>query len=135
MRRQAERFPRIREPRPGTRIRKGRGFMRTNHVARLLIALAVIPGATALGAASAREPEPPAIGGADSVSPALEPGDSDEGPADADAAKLAQLAYPAADIPLAQLNAARAAFGKSEKKGFPKGKCKPGTWLSVGPNQ
>src|SRR6266511_1965095 len=123
MRRQAERFPRIREPRPGTRIRKGRGFMRTNHVARLLIALAVVAGATALVAASAREPEPPAKGGAGALSPALEPGDSDEGPADADAAKLAQL------------NAARAAFGKIEKKGFPKGKGKPGTWVSVGPNQ
>ncbi len=109
--------------------------MRTNHVARLLIALAVVAGATALVAASAREPEPPAKGGAGALSPALEPGDSDEGPADADAAKLAQLAYPAADIPLAQLNAARAAFGKIEKKGFPKGKGKPGTWVSVGPNQ
>src|SRR6266536_5982396 len=100
MRRQAERFPRIREPRPGTRIRTGRGFMRTNHVARLLIALAVVAGATALVAASAREPAPPAKGEAGALSPALEPGDSDEGPADADAAKLAQLAYPAADIPL-----------------------------------
>src|SRR6266511_39670 len=135
MRRQAERFPRIREPRPGTRIRTGRGFMRTNHVARLLIALAVVAGATALVAASAREPAPLAKGEAGALSPALEPGDSDEGPADADAAKLAQLAYPAADIPLAQLNAARVAFTKAEKKGFPKGKGKPGTWLSVGPNQ
>jgi hypothetical protein len=58
-----------------------------------------------------------------------------EGPGSADAAKFLALAYPDNDIPLARLNAARAAAASLNGRRFPTGKGRPGTWVTVGPSQ
>ena len=50
-------------------------------------------------------------------------------------ARFLALAYPDTDIPLARLNAARAAAAGHGKKGFPTGKGRPGSWVTVGPSQ
>jgi len=57
-------------------------------------------------------------------------GESAEGPGAADAAALAALAYPAADIPLARLEREKQTFNKVEGRGFQRN----GTWVSVGPS-
>jgi hypothetical protein len=45
------------------------------------------------------------------------------------------MAYPDTDIPLARLQAARAAAATHKSKGFPTGKGRKGTWVTVGPSQ
>jgi hypothetical protein len=60
-------------------------------------------------------------------------GESNEGPGSAENAALAALAYPDTDIPLARLDAARSAFNAVKGRGFPSGKGRPGTWVSIGP--
>lgn len=62
-------------------------------------------------------------------------GEPGEGPGAADAAELAQLAYPDADIPLARIEGARSAFAAVKGRGFPSGRGRPGTWVSIGPSQ
>jgi hypothetical protein len=58
-----------------------------------------------------------------------------EGPgADADFA-FEQRAYPGDTIAVAQMQAARTAFGRLQGRPFPAGKGRPGTWVSVGPSQ
>ena len=58
-----------------------------------------------------------------------------EGPGSADAEKFMALAYPDTDIPLARLEAARAAAASVNGRPFPTGKGRPGTWVTVGPSQ
>ena len=58
-----------------------------------------------------------------------------EGPgADAEQA-FDQRAYPGDTITVAQMEAARAAYGRLQGRPFPAGKGRPGTWVSVGPSQ
>jgi hypothetical protein len=56
-----------------------------------------------------------------------------EGPGSADAEEFLVRAYPDDDIPLARLDAARAAAGRLKGK-FPTGKGRKGTWVTVGPS-
>jgi hypothetical protein len=57
-----------------------------------------------------------------------------EGPGSAGAERFLARAYPDADIPLARIEAARAAAARLKGKAFPRGKGRPGTWISVGPS-
>ncbi len=61
-------------------------------------------------------------------------GENPEGPGGAEAEEFMALAYPADDVPLAQLQAASSAAARLKGKGFPSGKGQPGTWVSVGPS-
>ena len=61
-------------------------------------------------------------------------GESLEGPSSAAEASFLQRAFPDADIPLARIAAARAAFKGHKGKGFPKGKGRPGVWVTIGPS-
>jgi hypothetical protein len=61
-------------------------------------------------------------------------GDAPDGRFAADAEKFLSLAYPADDIALENLNAARAAGARIKGKDFPSGKGRKGTWISVGPS-
>jgi hypothetical protein len=62
-------------------------------------------------------------------------GESAEGPGSAEAEEFLSLAYPDTDIPLARLDAARAAASRLRGTNFPAGKGRDGTWVSVGPSQ
>jgi hypothetical protein len=62
-------------------------------------------------------------------------GEHPEGPGSADIEKFLAVAYPDTDIPLARLQAARAAAGRLQAKNFPTGKGQPGTWVTVGPSE
>ena len=62
-------------------------------------------------------------------------GEPGEGPGGAEAESFLALAYPDTDIPLARLDAARAAAARHRGKGFPTGKGRPGSWVTVGPSQ
>ena len=44
------------------------------------------------------------------------------------------MAYPGTDIPVAALNAERSAFQALENHKLPKGKGRPGSWVSIGPS-
>jgi hypothetical protein len=57
-----------------------------------------------------------------------------EGPGSQAEAAFQQRAYPDSDIPLTRINAARAAGAKLKNKGFPKGKGRPGVWVTIGPS-
>jgi hypothetical protein len=61
-------------------------------------------------------------------------GESGEGPGGADAAQLERLAYPAADLPLSWIESSQAAFGVAKGRDFPRGKGRPGTWVTIGPS-
>jgi hypothetical protein len=61
-------------------------------------------------------------------------GESPDGKTSADAERFFSLAYPADDVALANLEAARAAAARLKGKDFPSGKGRPGTWVSVGPS-
>jgi len=62
-------------------------------------------------------------------------GESLEGPSSAAEASFLQRAFPDADIPLARLAAARAAFQVHKGKGFPRGKGRTGVWVTIGPSE
>jgi hypothetical protein len=62
-------------------------------------------------------------------------GEPDGGPAGADDAALDALAFPDTDIPLARIQAEQAAFSTVKSRGFPSGKGRPGTWVSIGPSK
>src|SRR5437867_1770893 len=62
-------------------------------------------------------------------------GESGEGPGGAGALELAIRAYPDSDIPLARIQAANAAFQAVRGRGFPSGKDRSGTWVSIGPSE
>ena len=57
-----------------------------------------------------------------------------EGPGSADDFAFAQRAYPDTDIPLAHLEAARASAAAIAGRGFPTGRGRNGTWVTVGPS-
>ena len=59
----------------------------------------------------------------------------EEGPASAAEAAFQERAYPAGAISVAQMNGAAAAFSSTKGRPFPAGKGRPGTWVSVGPNE
>jgi hypothetical protein len=61
-------------------------------------------------------------------------GESREGPGSADAEEFLARAYPDTDIPLARLQSARLAGRRLKNKGFPTGKGRPGSWVTVGPS-
>jgi hypothetical protein len=61
-------------------------------------------------------------------------GESLEGPSSAAEASFLQRAFPDADIPLARIAAARRAFKGYKGKGCPKGKGRPGVWVTIGPS-
>ncbi len=58
-----------------------------------------------------------------------------EGPGSAEEVAFLQRAYPADTISVAQMNAAAAAFEATKGRPFPAGKGRPGSWVSVGPNE
>ena len=59
----------------------------------------------------------------------------EEGPTSASEAAFQQRAYPADTISVAQMNGAASAFGSAKGRPFPAGKGRPGSWVSVGPNE
>jgi len=64
------------------------------------------------------------------ASPGLE-----EGPASAAEAAYQERAYPAEAISVEQMNTAASAYESVKGRPFPRGKGKPGVWVSIGPNQ
>jgi hypothetical protein len=62
-------------------------------------------------------------------------GEGIEGPGSAGEAAFLQRAYPASTISLANMEAARSAYSSTKGRPFPKGKGRPGTWVTVGPSQ
>lgn len=62
-------------------------------------------------------------------------GESLDGPSSAAEASFQQRAFPDEDIPLARIAAARTAFQGHQGKGFPKGKGRPGVWVTIGPRE
>jgi len=62
-------------------------------------------------------------------------GEPNEGPGSYEDAKFEMLAYPGTDIPVAALNAERAAFQALANHKLPKGKGRPGSWVSIGPSE
>jgi hypothetical protein len=61
-------------------------------------------------------------------------GGESEAPGGAETEKFIALAYPDTDIALARLEGARAAAAGLKARGFPRGKGRPGSWVSVGPS-
>jgi hypothetical protein len=61
-------------------------------------------------------------------------GEPGEGPGGAEDYAFLQRAYPDTDVPLANIEAARAAYAAMTGRGFPQGKGRPGTWVTVGPS-
>ncbi|MEO6409098.1 MAG: hypothetical protein ABIO45_10160 [Burkholderiaceae bacterium] len=61
------------------------------------------------------------------------PPSSTEGPGSAGDSGFEQRAYPDSDIPLARIEAARAAAKTLQGRDFPTGKARPGTLVSIGP--
>ncbi len=59
----------------------------------------------------------------------------EEGPASAAEVAFQQRAYPADTISVAQMNEAALAFESVKGRPFPAGKGRPGSWVSVGPNE
>ena len=62
-------------------------------------------------------------------------GMAEEGPAGAADHAYAARAYPDAAIAVSDAAAARSAFSAQQGRAFPKGKGRPGTWVSVGPSE
>ncbi|UCC64117.1 MAG: exo-alpha-sialidase, partial [Anaerolineae bacterium] len=62
-------------------------------------------------------------------------GESEEGPASAAEAEFVSRAYPNGTISVAQMDAARQAFTNIKGRPFPRGKGRPGIWVSAGPSQ
>ncbi len=61
--------------------------------------------------------------------------ETEEGPGSAAGAAFQERAYPADTISVAQMNGAASAFESVKGRPFPAGKGRPGTWVSVGPNE
>ncbi len=59
----------------------------------------------------------------------------EQGPGSAEAEAFFAKAYPDQDIPLARLDAARAAGARLRGKQLPVGAGRPGTWVTVGPSE
>src|SRR5688572_10486913 len=57
-----------------------------------------------------------------------------EGPGSAGAERFLARAFPDDDIPLARIEAARSAAARLKGKAFPRGKGRPGTWVTIGPS-
>jgi hypothetical protein len=62
-------------------------------------------------------------------------GEPGEGPASAADAEFMARAYPGDMISLAQMDAARSAFANIQGRPFPKGKGRPGIWVTAGPSE
>jgi len=62
-------------------------------------------------------------------------GEPEEGPGSYEDYQFEVLAYPGTDIPLSSLEAERAAVDAIAKHKLPKGKGRPGQWVSVGPSE
>jgi hypothetical protein len=61
-------------------------------------------------------------------------GESEEGPGSAAEAAFMQRAFPESTISVANMDAARQAYSDARGRPFPRGKGRPGTWVSVGPS-
>jgi len=61
-------------------------------------------------------------------------GMAEEGPSGAAEDEFLQRAFPADTISVANMDSARAAFLNAKGRPFPTGKGRPGTWVTVGPN-
>ncbi len=59
---------------------------------------------------------------------------AEEGPGSAAEAEFLQRAYPDDNISVADVNAARSSWSSTKGRPFPKGKGRPGTWVTVGPS-
>ena len=62
-------------------------------------------------------------------------GEPEEGPSSAADAEFMARAYPTDTISVANMDAARAAYSNAQGRPFPRGKGRPGTWVSVGPSE
>ncbi|HEX6131134.1 MAG TPA: sialidase family protein [Actinomycetota bacterium] len=62
-------------------------------------------------------------------------GMAEEGPASAAEAAFSARAYPDTTISMADAAAARASWASQQGRPFPRGKGRPGTWVTVGPSQ
>jgi hypothetical protein len=62
-------------------------------------------------------------------------GMAEEGPSSAAEDEFMTRAYPADTISVANMDAARSAFLNAKGRPFPTGKGRPGTWVTVGPNE
>jgi hypothetical protein len=62
-------------------------------------------------------------------------GESNEGPWSAAEAEFLARAYPSDTISVAAMDAARTAFSNASGRPFPRGRGRPGTWVTVGPSQ
>jgi hypothetical protein len=108
-------------------------------LSRILVAVVFI-GVIAAGVFYLREVGERGEAGEAGLPPALEklreavPG-TEEGPASAAEAAFQERAYPADTISVAQMNGAASAFESLTGRPFPAGKGRPGTWVSVGPNE
>lgn len=107
-------------------------------VALVALAAVVAGGLLLTGSEEAgkAEPEFPAALGAhlERLKEASPTGKTEEGPASAAEAAFVQRAYPDDTISVAEVDAARAAFAAAQGRPFPKGKGRPGTWVTVGPS-
>ena len=62
-------------------------------------------------------------------------GMAEEGPASAAAADYAARAYPDTAVAVSDVETSRASWSAQQGRPFPKGKGRPGTWVTVGPSQ
>ncbi len=62
-------------------------------------------------------------------------GESTDGPGGADDSAFLARAYPSDTISIAAMEAARTAFSAAKGRPFPKGKGRPGPWVTLGPSQ
>ena len=60
---------------------------------------------------------------------------SNEGPSSAAEAEFMARAYPADTISVANMDGARTAFSNAKGRPFPRGKGRPGTWVTIGPSE
>ena len=108
-------------------------------LSRIMVAV-VILSMIAVGVFFMREKAGGGEAGEADLPPALEklreavPG-TEENPNSAAEAAYQQRAYPAGAISVAQMNGAAAAFESVKGRPFPAGKGRPGSWVSVGPNE
>jgi hypothetical protein len=125
--------------------------MRRTRVPVALTALLVLIAATALGAGVLQSSSGPAetqrLGEGElptalaahlqdlaMASPGNE-GLEEEGPSSAAESAFLERAYPADTISVEQIADARAAAAAAERRPFPRGKGKKGTWVSIGPSE
>jgi hypothetical protein len=107
----------------------------------LVVAAALLAGRLSQPGSPTAKPSydaetPPALSAHLKQLSAASPGTLTEaGPETAGEAEFMQRAYPSDTITLAQAQSAQAAFAATKGRDFPRGKGRPGTWVTVGPSE